>query len=238
MRSFVTEYLAALLEGHGVASVAHDDHLLVPGSAFVGDLCLFEDQGAAAGMMELRAWDADGTGVIDTWMAYGEDREAKIRDGVHAFVVGTVHVALAALWGVLESDQVDVETRSIGGQTWDGYLGGMVGRGDAPEVPPDLFERLMSAWFDRIAQADGRTTHTFRVFVASRGGNTTYEALFDGEPDEGLREALRCAGWAFPSDAYGSRRWFGIARRREGHAPAHTTTRMCGAQTGSNRNPS
>ena len=87
----------------------------------------------------------DEVTVTDRCAGFGDTVESAKADGVHAFCCGTFHVLLAALWGVLERDQVDHEILFVEDREWDVYMGPCTSRASAgvsglvlPQALPNL----------------------------------------------------------------------------------------------------
>src|SRR5690349_21556884 len=74
-------------------------------------------------LVEIRATATPETTIADSCGAVGATFELARTDGLRSFCSGTFHVLLAALWGVLERDQVEHEVRVVGPRSWDIYMG-------------------------------------------------------------------------------------------------------------------
>lgn len=218
--------LVALLAGHGVAAEERDHAVYVQSVARWANLWMWQTEGGTF-LMELRATASGEEVVADRWAAIGTTPDDAVRDGLQAFCRGGFHVVLAALWGVLEPDQIDHELRTVGSASWDLYLGPYTTRvsvGVAPLVAPSgLVDRVLVALDGHLV---GSSTHALRVYVAVVGGAVTIEALVDDEPSADVESAVANADWSFPAAGFASLRWFVMARQRE-PGPAHLIERTC-----------
>lgn len=218
--------LVDLLAGHDVRAEVRDDAVLVVEVDRWANLWMSRSP-AGRFIVELRTTAPEGVVVADRWAALGDDPKSAARDGLESFCRCGFHVVLAALWGVLETDQVDHEVREVGGQDWDVYLGPYTGRASAGtarlDAPLALADRVLAALDGHLGVG---STHAMRVYVASVNGAVTVEGLVDDRVSPAVEAAVAAAGWTFPPCGFASLRWFVIARRRD-EAPAHRVTRSC-----------
>ena len=169
--------LAGLLNGHHLVAHVEGDRVVLPAAGAWADLRLYE---SAAGrfVMEVRTALPGGSVLLDTWAAWGATQQEARRDGLAAFCRGTFHVLLA-LWGILETDQVAHEVRTVAGRNWDVYLGPLVNRqsaGGAGLVPPTDFADAVLAIID--ARMRDEAAHVVRIYHAmSQGKAMVTEAL-------------------------------------------------------------
>lgn len=218
--------LVDLLAGHGVAAEERDDAVYVPSVERWANLWMWRTESGTF-LMELRATASGDEVIADRWAAIGKAPADAVRDGLDSFCRCGFHVVLAALWGVLERDQVDHEVRIVGSAGWDIYLGPYTTRvsaGVAPlAAPSGLVDRVLAALDGHLV---GSSTHALRVYVAVVEGAVTTEVLVDDELSADVEAAVVTATWSFPSAGFASLRWFVMARRRE-PGPAHVIERSC-----------
>jgi hypothetical protein len=223
------EELADLLTGHHVSARVVGDRVELPDVHTWADLRLFETE-TGRFLMEVRTATPGGPVLLDTWSAWGTSREDARRDGLRAFCEGTFHVLLAAVWGVLESDQAFHEVRTVGGQVWDVYLGPVVNRRSAQAaalVPPAGFVDAVLGTLD--SRMLGTDAHVVRIYHAvSQGQVLVTEALWDGEPFPELQAQVAAADWKAGPAGFASARWFLALRPQVGGRPAHGVERTCG----------
>jgi hypothetical protein len=203
--------LIELLRGHGVDAVLDDGMVHLPALARHVRLTL-ESSGGGTFLLVVRATVDEDLVVEDVCSAMGRTLERARADGIASFCMGTFHVLLAALWGVLERDQVDHEVRVVGDRSWDVYLGpctGRVSRGvEQLVMPPGLTDAVL-AHLDRILC--DRRVHTVRLYLGAVVGKEvveSMEAVVDGEPDAELARVWRAASWQLPAAGFASCRWF------------------------------
>ncbi len=220
--------LVGLLHGHHVEAEIRDDMVYLPVVDRWANLWMWRTESGSF-LMEVRATGADEQVVADRWAALGADAETAIRDGLESFCRCGFHVLLAALWGVLETDQVDHEERWIADQQWDLYLGPYTTRvsPDTPTLvaPAGFVDRVLAALGEHLLDGE---THLLRVYVAVLNGAVTVEGVVDDQTSAALGRALSTAAWAFPPTGFASLRWIVAARRRRG-STANLMVRTCGA---------
>lgn len=216
--------LHRLLESHGVEAQVVDDAVYLPGLDRWANLWL-HDSGTGPLAIEVVGTAPNGVVVTDVCVGIGRNREAAKNDAVHAFCVGTFHVLLAALWGVLERDQVDHEVRSVGGKAWDLYLGACTRRSSDGvgllELPPEVPDRVLACLDDLLTDTN---VHVVRLYLAVSNGELTLEALLDSEPADALAQAFRDGAWQLPDVGFASLRWL-LAASPRSDGPSHDVER-------------
>lgn len=224
----LVDILVALLAGHHVEAVVKDDLVYLPQLDRWANLWM--DQTASGSyLMEIRATASDDIMIADRCAAVGTTFESARSDGLQSFCSGTFHVLLAALWGVLELDQVEHEIRIVGRRTWDVYMGPCTLRNSAgvePLVLPRELVELVPKQLEQIL-TDSRV-HTVRLYLAVVNGSVTVEALVDDEDDPALAELFAGARWQHPETGFASLRWFIAACPRTNGPSHHTERATCG----------
>ena len=223
----LSQHLVHLLNGHRVDAELRDGLVWIPSVDRWASLVMYASR-PGTWLMEVRVTVDATTVLVDRWGAVGTSENEAVADGLSSFCTSGFHVLLAALWGVLETDQVDHEVRTVGVDTWDLYLGPFttrVSRNVEPLVAPDSLADAVLAAMDALPSSEA--TRMVRIYVASIDGDVTYEAVSNDEESEPLRRAVVDAGWSFPTRGFASLRWFLVARRRTS-GPAHSIARTCG----------
>lgn len=224
--SSMADALASLLTGHGVEAVVLEDMVHLPQPGLWASLWMEAAQPGTF-LFELRATTRGEAVVVDRWAGVGSDVEEGKRDGLLSFCRGTFHVLLAAVWGVLERDQVDHCVWWVDGREWDLYFGPCTMRqslGVAPLVlPPSMVDRVMDQFQHHLTAGE---VHAARLYLAVVNGQITVEALVDDVPSPKLQEAFQGAGWSLPANGFASLRWFLAASPRVG-GPTHRIERNC-----------
>lgn len=216
--------LVQLLEGHGVEAVVREDAVYLPRLDRWANLWMHPTS-ERMHLLEVVATVDDEVTVTDRCAGIGDTVESAKADGVQAFCSGTFHVLLAALWGVLERDQVDHEILFVEHREWDVYMGPCTTRISAgvqalvlPQALPDL---VLQQWKRTLVD---RRVHTARLYLAVVNGAVTVEAMIDDQPDAAMAEVFGGADWALPAAGFASLRWYLAACPRT-DGPTHAVER-------------
>src|SRR5262245_21660264 len=126
--------LADLLGGHDVEAVVRDGLVSLPRLERWANLWMDQTESGSY-LVEVRATAGNDVTIADRCAGVGATFESAREDGLRSFCAGTFHVLLAALWGVLEHDQVDHEVRVVDDLTWDIYMGPCTLRTSAGSEP-------------------------------------------------------------------------------------------------------
>ena len=225
MNTRLAGVLKGLLDAHGIPSTRHDEEVHIPQTGAGLVLRVVEDATPGYALMQIEATLPSGSRVSDRWAGLGQTLPEAANDGIIAFCHGGFHVLLAACGGLLETDQVDHDLITVGGQVWDVYSGGWVNRSGKDAhltmgaIWPGVLEVLQSSVSGEI--------HVGRLFVCALDSRLTYEHLLDGEPHDGLGRVLRSAALDHSARGYASMRLFFIARHRTGGVPGHQRESLC-----------
>jgi hypothetical protein len=220
--------LIDLLAGHGVEAVVKDGFVYLPQLDRWANLWMNQTDGGSY-LVEIRATACNDITIADRCAAVGDTFESAREDGLRSFCSGTFHVLLAALWGVLERDQVDHEVRVVGHHAWDIYTGPCTLRtsiGAKPLVLPRELVDLVPGQLERVL-VDSRV-HAVRLYFAVLNGAVTVEALVDDEENPALAEVFASAQWLLPETGFASLRWFIAACPRTSGPSHHTERSACG----------
>ena len=224
----LAENLASLLAGHHVEAILKEGLVYLPRLDRWANLWMQRTERGSY-LVEVRATASHEVTVADRCAGIGDTVESAREDGLRSFCSGTFHVLLAALWGVLERDQVDHEVRVVNQRYWDIYVGPCTLRNSAGVKPLALPRELadsVPAQLDRTL-VDSRV-HVVRLYLGVVDGAVTVEALVDDEPDAALAELFGAARWVLPETGFAPLRWF-IAACPQIKGPSHLTERpTCG----------
>jgi len=219
--------LVGLLAGHGVEATQRDELVLVENNESQWVRLTVTKCGEASIQMQVMAAGPGGLIVSDSWAGLGNEMNIAVKDAVHYFCVGDFHVLLAALWGLLEEDQVDYHVVATENGRWDLYLGGWVSRRSDPQSSTQPWAAFTKALLDAApVLLRQRRVRTGRVFVAIVNGDTTYEALLDEQPSGELDAVIRSVPLTPSVSGYESHRLFFLAIPRDGE-DAHRRVRKC-----------
>jgi hypothetical protein len=184
--------LRELLEAHGLPCEARDEWLVPRGQLpCVRARWTARDEG---GQLDVQVLLEDRRLIEECFAGLGEGDAAR-RNAFDNFARNSLHVLLAALWGIGDAEQVAVETWHAGGRDCTAYIGNYGTRatgGVSPPVPADLFAGIEAAIH---AEPIVPGWQWFRFFFANHAGRFTFEALRDNEPWAAGLEALRGVAW-------------------------------------------
>jgi hypothetical protein len=217
--------LVDLLKGHHVDALVRDDMVYLPALDRWANLWMHQT-GKSTWLVEVRATTASpDTTIADRCAAVGDTIQVAGQDGLQAFCSGIFHVLLAAVWGVLEREQVDHEVRVVGGRSWDIYFGPCTLRSMTDTEPLVLPAELMSLVPKQLDRTLTDTrVHTTRLYLAVLNGEVTVEAMVDDAPSEAMAQVFRSAAWVLPKKGFASIRWL-IAASPQTNGPSHRIER-------------
>lgn len=184
--------LKRLLERHGLDCVVENDWV-VPNATLPAIRGLWYPY-EVNGVLNIQVLIKDGLVVEECFAGLGEGLQA-FRDAFHNFMVNSLHVLLAALWGANDPEQVTTEQWRIGDKEFTAYIGNFGTRaseGTHPAIPDGLFEAIERAV---KKQALPGNYHWVRTFFCNLNGEWTFEALLDNENwAEGI-DCLQALTW-------------------------------------------
>jgi hypothetical protein len=224
----LAQTLVDLLAGHQVEAILEDDLVYLPRFERWANLWMTRTDSGTY-LIEVRATASNEVTIADRCAAVGTTFESAREDGLRSFCSGTFHVLLAALWGVLELDQVDHEVRVVRHRTWDIYMGPCTLRNsvgvESLVLPRELVELVPKQLEQVLVQS---RVHAVRLYIGVLNGSVTVEALVDDEEDPGLAELFASARWRLPATGFASLRWFIAACPRTSGPTHHTERSACG----------
>jgi hypothetical protein len=119
-----------------------------------------------------------------------------LQNGMQNFMVNSLHVVLAGLWGVVDDQQVLVEEWCVGQKTYAAYIGNFGRRASVgtnePALPASLFKVIEANLRREPLEYD---SHWCRLFFCNFNGDFTFEALLDNGPWEAGLAALKSLPW-------------------------------------------
>lgn len=208
--------LEALLEGHGIETVAYKDWITV-GGQFPAVRASIHDRREQDGWTLLRldvevAVSAEKV-IVESFAGRGEGERAAVRNALENFCINSLHVFLAAFWGHIEPDQVEIEGWQVGGGNWRAVVGNVGCQsfgGEAVEIPNDFFPTIESCIKSLALAGD---LHWVRSFHCNIGGDDSCtEVLLDNEPWPLAQTAVARLDWP-RSEGYYSARNFLVLQR-------------------------
>ena len=210
------KFLENLLRAHGLDSAAYEDWVVVDGE-LPGIRASIQDPRLQDGRVLLRldievSFGADDV-IVESFAGVGEDREAAVANALRNFCVNALHVFLAAFWGHVEADQVQVESWQINGADWRAVIGNFgcqIAGDDAVDIPGNAFATIEACIKDLPLTGE---RHWVRSFYCNVGRDETgTEVLLDNEVWEDAQTAVAGLDWP-QSDGYYSARNFLILQR-------------------------
>jgi hypothetical protein len=144
--------------------------------------------------------------IHESFAGIGETREEAVNNALENFCDNSLHVLLAALWGVVDKDQVTIEKWEINGSRWVATIGGYGVRGsnvEGLELPETLFPTIET----RIKELPlSKPVHWVRTFYCNLNDTERVaEVLLDNEPWNSGRGAIENLNWAASNEFYSVR---------------------------------
>jgi hypothetical protein len=214
-------YLAEFLRAHGL-TVDEAGEWLQVGDVRMAAAIVGEQQHAQDLVIQLDVLalaDGEERPICESFAGFGKSRHAALGEALYNFSINSLHVLLAALWGVGE-EQVTIEEWEVAGARWRAYLGnyGVRSMEEGEVLPPaDAVDRMRDA-IER-EPLDGRMNWFRWYYGCARGGPGTFEALKNNESWPAGVEALQDIAWPRASEFW-SARVFMILRRDKSEAQA------------------
>jgi hypothetical protein len=207
-QSAVSQALCDLLTRHGL-DCAREREWIVPSGQLPAIRAQWHPR-EKTGQLDVKVLLEKGRIIEECFVGIGTGRSG-FADALTNFMLNSLHVLLASLWGIKDDQQVLSENWEIGGRQFTACIGNFGRRASAGrrvEVPRDLFETIQN----RIChEALPGGVHWFRVFFCNIAGQHTYEALKDNEPWETGLAVLKGIAWP-ETDGYYSFRNFIVLR--------------------------
>lgn len=198
----VTAELKRLMEAHGLECASQSDWV-VPNGQLPAIRALWYP-GESSGRLDIQVLVKEGVLIEECFAGIGSG-DAGVRDAIQNFMVNSLHVLLAALWGKNDPDQVVTETWQINGKSFSAYIGNFGTRastGGQAYVPHQLFPAIQSTI---SKQQIGPGLHWIRTFFCSVQGEPMFEALLDNEEWLLGVECLKSIPWEKASGYYSVR---------------------------------
>ena len=200
-------HLQMLLEAHGLKVAKYKDWLL-PGGTFpaIRGTWFPPDKHNHVGALSVEIMMDDKRIIDETFAGQGADVSEGLKDAMHKFSTGTLHVLLAALWGCGDIYPVTTEKWSWSGKHWIVYLGDLLqGTSTSQTVnhPPGLMDIIESQLKGLDLSSE---FHWLRVFYGNIGnGSTQIEVLLDNETWPAAEVAIAAANWQTSRQYYSAR---------------------------------
>jgi hypothetical protein len=160
--------------------------------------------GEESGRLDVHVLVEKGILIEECFAGVGNGQKA-FNDAIQNFMVNSLHVLLAAFWGMNDPDQVVTERWYVGKKHFTAYIGNIGTRASAgvsPFIPSELVSVIQSAAENELLP-DG--VHWVRVFFCNVAGQQTYEVLLDNEPWLPGLSAVKAIQWQHSNGYYSGR---------------------------------
>jgi Family of unknown function (DUF6348) len=205
------QYLCELFEAHDVPFHIENEWVVPYGNLPAIRATWFQKEGS--GVFEVEVLLAGDRIINECFAGFGNGQEG-ILSGFENFCVNSFHVFLSAFWKKHEEEQVKLESWSIGGETYQAFIGNFGTRaaaGVVPKIPERLFEQIEKTITQE--RLDEKVSW-FRIFVASVSGQLIFEALKENEEWKNGLSALQSLKWE-KEDGYYSVRNFIVLKKHK-----------------------
>lgn len=203
-QSDVNVHLGELLKSHGV-DISTEEDWFIPNQSLPAIRCIWHaSPNNKSGRLDVQILIEDNLVLEECFAGIGSGKDGFL-DGLQNFSVNSLHVMLAAFWGVNDPEQVETEVWDIGDAKYTAYIGNFGTRGTNgvhPGVPSETFSKIESAI--KVTQLKEKT-HWFRAFFCNIGDEKKYEALIDNAHWLEGEAALNNIEWPKSGDYYSVR---------------------------------
>ena len=210
------EVLKGLLEAHNLEVETREDWCVPDGVLPAIRTVWVAGETAGTGRLDVEVVLTDERRLTECFAGIGTSPEEQQKDALQNFLMSSFHVLLAAFWGRVDTDQVDVRKWVIDGTPWTAYVGGFSKRlsvGIDVDLPERYFEQITGA----IQQAPlDSSAHWCRTFFCNIGSKKRiHEALLDNERWAEGEEMMKAVEWANSDGFYSVRNFLVLSRDSE-----------------------
>lgn len=209
------DVILQLLEGHNISCDTHESWCVPNGELPAIRTVWTDGDNGGAGRLDVEVLLADERRILECFAGLGSSPDECQKDALQNFLQSSFHVLLSAIWGNVDSEQVDVETWTINDVEWNAHIGGFTNRastGVNVVIPESYFEQIVDAI--RKYQLNG-DTHWFRTYFCNIGsGERIHEALADNSPWIEGEEMMKKIDWASSEGFYSIRNFIVLKRAR------------------------
>ncbi len=201
----INSILKESLEAHGLECAADDDWIIPNGNFPLISMTWYPKPAQGNGVLQIDVMLDKDTHMQECFAGLGEG-DVGIKDGFQNFCVNSLHVMLAAFWGINDPDQVDTEEWKIDGQQYSVYIGPFGTRGSGgihPGVPENTFEFIESAI--KTASLSNHCNWFRNYYCNLNSESQVYESLHNNEVWEVGESALKSISWNRSSKFYSVR---------------------------------
>jgi hypothetical protein len=190
------ERLATFVRSHGLKARLEQDWIVFPDYGRRMSASVVQRTPAEKGIsiqLEIRLELWPGRLMTETFEGIGPSEVEALGDAIRNFSLGSLHVLLAAFFGIRYDDLVSGDHWMVGGVRRDVVVSRETRRGVVPKDDPDWYRGLSEAT-NRLGLAEG--THWIRAFIGRNGNEPLVcEVTLDGAPWEAMEAELSRLPW-------------------------------------------
>ena len=209
-----SDLLCELFEGHKVPCTTQNSWVAPNGELPAIRTVWTEHEQDCTGRLDVETVLSDKRAIVESFAGLGDSSEARQTDAFQNFLASSYHVLLAALWGVLDADQVDVSTWMIGDKEYQVYSGGFCTRASAElnmDIPGNYFNLLEDAIRNSEPTLD---FHWYRTYICNLSETQrVYEALADNKAWKAGVDMLKKTAWVDSPEFYSVRNFVILGRK-------------------------
>lgn len=184
-----THIIAELFAAHGIKSLQHDG-IAYPAERLPAIRATWYP-GESVGRLNVDVFLDDKRCLQESFAGFATDDKSALGQAMDNFCGNSLHVLLAALWGVQDQDMITRQTWQVGDLHFDVYIGHLGLRG-TPRMPESFIESITTTI--QSLPLDKRI-HWFRHYYCSYQRERTVEALCDGQPFQSGIDNLNQLDW-------------------------------------------
>lgn len=201
----VNSRLKELLEAHGLNCIEKDDWIRPNGNFPLISMVWYPKPEQGIGLLQIDVQIDEQNALKECFAGIGAG-EKGLSDGIHNLCANSLHVLLAAFWGINDPEQVTTEEWTIDEKKYTAYIGPFGTRGSDGQHPG-----IPNEAFDKIESAVKTTKHSskfnwFRTYFCNLNNDKkVFESLHNNETWEKGESALKSVGWHTSNKFYSVR---------------------------------
>lgn len=194
-----THVMVELFQAHGIRCLQHEG-IAYPQERLPAIRATWYP-GESVGRLNVDVFLQDKRLLQESFAGLGSDDKAAFTQALENFCSNSLHVLLAALWGVADQERVTHQRWQIGEQRFDAYIGHLGLRG-TPRIPDGFLDAITATI--RSMPLDNRI-HWLRNYYFSYQQHRTVEALCDGELYQAGIDTLASLDWEATDELFSVR---------------------------------
>jgi len=174
------EVLKKLLESHSLNVETREEWCVPNGELPAIRTVWVAGETPNTGRLDVEVVLTDERRLVECFAGMGETIEQQQKDALQNFLVSSFHVLLAAFWGRVEADQVEVRRLTVEGKDWAAYVGGFSQRrsvGVEAALPESYLAKIIDSLSTMPLTHDVHWCRTFFCNIGSQ--KRIHEALLD-----------------------------------------------------------